>query len=75
MKKPRCHNCKHAGPQFKAPRTVLKPNKVHCEHAKHDYSDSPWGTLQGLNDTCSDHEFKDVKKEVPKSIIELGETK
>lgn len=59
MKKPRCHNCKFAGQQFK----ISKLTHLHCEHPKYNARGesgdlSPWETLRVFNDTCNDHEFK-----------------
>ena len=59
-KKPRCHNCKHAGSQFK----IDKLTHLHCEHPKWTKEDfdkgsfTPWDTLQVFNETCQSHEFK-----------------
>lgn len=59
-KKPRCHNCKHSGDQFK----IHKLTHLHCEHPKYTDEDfesgkiSPWDTLMVFNYNCSDHEFK-----------------
>ncbi len=55
-KKPRCHNCKHSGQQFK----IDKLTHLHCFHPKYGEREglSAWDTLMVFNDTCSDHEFK-----------------
>lgn len=58
-KKPRCHNCKHSGQQFK----IGKLTHLHCEHSKYTEKDWGWGTLMVFNYSCSDHEFK-IKKGV-----------
>lgn len=62
MKKPRCHNCKYGGQQFK----IDKLTHLHCEHSKYkemfdrgEYS--PWDSLVVFSDCCPDHEFKDSK--------------
>lgn len=60
-RKPRCHNCKFAGQQFK----VDKLTHLHCEDPGQYPSEkmkngdiSPWDTLRVFNDTCNSHEFK-----------------
>ena len=75
MKKPRCHNCKHGLQQFK----VGKLTHLHCGHPKYNERGesgdlSAWETLQVFNDTCSDHEFKEIKKEIPQVIKELSKS-
>lgn len=60
QKKPRCHNCKYSGTQFK----IDKLTHLHCEHPDLDVrasvhpQDSAWATLRVFNDNCKDHEFK-----------------
>ncbi len=62
-KRPRCHNCKYGGDQFK----VVGKTHLHCEHPKYtdeDFMDgtiSAWDTLMEFSDTCSDHNFKPKK--------------
>ena len=59
-KKPRCHNCKFAGQQFK----IEKLTHLHCEHPSISALEiiSPYETLQVFNSSCSLHEFKTVKE-------------
>ena len=63
-KKPRCHNCKFGGQQFK----IVKLTYLHCEspqmekYFKEDENPSPWESLRVFNDTCDNHEFKTQKK-------------
>jgi hypothetical protein len=60
-RKPRCHNCKFGGCQFK----IDKLTHLHCNNPK-EYTQekadngefSPWDTLRVFNATCEDHEFK-----------------
>lgn len=60
-KKPRCHNCKFAGQQFK----IRKLTHLHCADPK-KYNQKTfdndefcaWDTLRVFNETCKDHEFK-----------------
>lgn len=59
--RPRCHNCKHGGQQFKA----FGKTHLHCEHPEqypeNDLKNgdvSPWETLREFSDSCKDHEFK-----------------
>jgi hypothetical protein len=61
-KKPRCHNCKFAGNQFK----IGKLTHLHCADPKRytqeksDNGDfSPWDTLRVFNENCGNHEFKE----------------
>jgi len=62
MKNPKCHNCKHAGPQFK----IHKLTHLHCEHPKYEGKDvNPWETLCVFSSTCPDHELKSEKSESP----------
>lgn len=62
-KKPRCHNCKFSGPQFK----IGKLTHLHCEsptyqkQADDGDTPNPWETLRVFNDTCDEHEFKEQK--------------
>lgn len=57
-KKPKCHNCKHAGEKFK-----LGPNSmthIHCNHKKRlDERRCAWDTLMEFWQTCELHEFND----------------
>jgi len=62
-KKPRCHNCKFAGDQFK----INKLTHLHCaEPIKYNQETFDkgeffvWDTLRVFNDTCEDHEFKAI---------------
>lgn len=64
-RKRKCHNCKHAGQQFK----IDKLTHLHCENPK-DYTKekfesgelSAWDTLRVFSDDCKDHEFKQTDK-------------
>lgn len=63
-RKPRCHNCEHAGPQFK----IDKLTHLHCanpEYYNKEAFDSEdfraWDTLRVFNDTCDNHKFKSKK--------------
>ena len=63
--KPRCHNCKFAGENFK----INKLTHMHCEHPKHretfDKGElSPWDTLREWYNTCQSHEPK-IKENEP----------
>ena len=60
-RKPRCHNCKFAGNQFK----IDKLTHLHCEDPKEYTKEkfdndefSHWDTLRVFNETCKAHEFK-----------------
>ena len=62
-KKPRCHNCKFAGNQFK----INKLTHLHCadpkEYTQEKFDNGDfcaWDTLRVFNDTCYNHEFKAV---------------
>lgn len=61
-KKPRCHNCKFSGPQFK----IGKLTHLHClspvmeTYFKEHESPSFWHSLRVFNDSCNDHEFKQI---------------
>ena len=61
-KKPRCHNCKFAGYQFK----IHKLTHLHCadptkyNQEKFDNDEfTAWDTLRVFNDTCENHQFKE----------------
>ena len=60
-KKPRCHNCKFSGTQFK----IGKLTHLHCQsdemHKYFNEHESPsfWHSLRVFNDSCDDHEFKE----------------
>jgi len=62
-KKPRCHNCKFSGPQFK----IGKLTHLHCEsHVMERYfqeheNPSPWHSLRVFNNSCNDHQFKQIE--------------
>ena len=64
-RKPRCHNCKFGGTQFK----IGKLTHLHCcderQYNKKDFDDGKfcaWDTLRVFNDMCNNHEFKQLKK-------------
>lgn len=60
-RKPKCHNCKHAGTTFR----IANMTHMHCEQP--DYNQelidagemSPWETLREFWHTCDRHEFKE----------------
>jgi hypothetical protein len=61
-KKPRCHNCRFAGYQFK----INKLTHLHCadqakfNQEKFDSDEfTAWDTLRVFNDTCKNHQFKE----------------
>ena len=63
-KKPRCHNCKFAGHQFK----INKLTHLHCADPTLYNQETfdkgefcAWDTLRVFNDTCDNHEFKAVE--------------
>lgn len=62
MKKPRCHNCKHAGDQFK----IGKLTHLHCKNPEKFPKEkwesgelTAWDSLCVFSDSCPDHEFKE----------------
>jgi hypothetical protein len=65
-RKPRCHNCIHAGHQFK----IGKLTHLHCvspsmdKYYIEDESPSMWHSLRVFNDKCDsdEHQFKPIKK-------------
>lgn len=65
-KKPRCHNCKFAGQQFK----IKKLTHLHCVSPKMEkyYNESQqpsaWESLRVFNDTCEDHQFKITEENI-----------
>ena len=60
-KKPRCHNCRFGGQQFK----IHKLTHLHCsdptEYTQEKFDNGEfceWDILRVFNDTCNNHEFK-----------------
>ena len=63
-RKPRCHNCKHAGKQFK----ILALTHLHCEDSKQYPKEKfengdfcAWDTLRVFSNTCKHHEVNKKK--------------
>jgi hypothetical protein len=61
--RPRCHNCKFAGPAFK----LGKVTHMHCENEEYykellqtEEHPSPYDTLFEFYHTCERHQFKEA---------------
>ena len=71
--KPKCHNCKFAGDQFKIGKLIHQ----HCFHSRYTPENNggelpnPWETLREFSDTCNEHQFKehDTKSNPPYPCI------